>query len=337
MSIEVIQPGLLTTVQDLGRYGYQKYGVIVSGAMDSLSVRLANLLVGNKESDAVLEMTLQGPSLKFQQSHVIAICGGDFQAMIDNHTVPPWRPVWVRQGSVLRFGKAKSGCRAYLSISGGIDVPKVLGSKSTYLRAGLGGFLGRPLKKGDLLAVNQSSIESGRYNNIFKEDYYKGTPFKTVHWSIGRNVYDLVHDKPIIQVIQGPQFECFTSQSQFQLFKQFYQVSPQSDRMGYRLIGPRLELKQPIEMTSEAVCMGTIQVPPNGEPILLLADRQTTGGYPIIGFVASVDLPTLGQLKPGDKFKFKEISLREAQWLFLEREKGMKAIKIGINSLLYGR
>ncbi|GAE26415.1 allophanate hydrolase 2 subunit 2 [Halalkalibacter wakoensis JCM 9140] len=272
MTLSIIKPGLLTTIQDLGRSGFQKHGVIMSGAMDSRSLRLANLLVGNEESEAALEITLVGPSIKFEQDALIAIAGGDLSPSINQHPVPMYRQIYVRKNSVLSFGPVKSGCRSYLAVSGGFLVEKVLGSKSTYLRANLGGYKGRPIQTGDVLAVGEGLLK----DQIRKEDGPSG--FIANQWAISTRFYK--RKDPTIRVIAGPHFEQFSECSQKAFFQQPFRVTPKSDRMGYRLSGASLTLKKPLELVSEAVHFGTIQVPPDGNPIVLLADRQTIGGYP---------------------------------------------------------
>ncbi|RKD21773.1 hypothetical protein BEP19_14220 [Ammoniphilus oxalaticus] len=330
MSLKVIDGGLLTTVQDLGRVGYQKYGVIVSGAMDSIAFSIANLLVGNRENEAALEITMLGPTLQFQKDHLIAICGANLQPTINQRSVPLWRPVWVKKGSILQFGQPKLGCRAYLAVGGGLALRETLGSRSTYLRAALGGFEGRSLQKGDCLQVKP------RITNYDEVDWVGVKQFETVNWAIAYEQFMAYQSKPLIRIIRGPQFESFTEESQRQFFLQSFQINPQSDRMGYRLSGANLKLKSPLEMLSEPVTNGTIQVPPSGEPILLLADRQTVGGYPKIGYVITVDLPIVAQLKPGDHIYFREVSLEEAQRCWLERGRSMKILKLMIPRLLAG-
>jgi antagonist of KipI len=329
MSVEVLQSGLCTTVQDMGRFGHQQHGVIVSGAMDTLALRLANRLVGNPENDAALEITLLGPKLKFYEDQLIAICGGIFSPMIDGKPVPSWRPVWVKRGSVLEFGQAKKGCRAYISFAGGIDVPQVLGSRSTYLRAEIGGYKGRPLKKGDHLQMNQLNDNRMQLIGLLANKCDR-IPFVAADWYIGEIMLPS-YEKSTVRVIRGPQFDQFSQESRRAFFEQEFQITPQSDRMGYRLSGSRLELEQPLELLSEAVTAGTIQVPSDGQPIILMADRQTTGGYPKLGFVASVDLPILAQRKPGTTIRFKEISLMEAQQEMMKVEGMIKTFSRGID------
>jgi antagonist of KipI len=340
MSIEVIRPGLSTTIQDIGRYGYQKHGVIVSGAMDPIALRIANLLVGNAESAAGLEVTLVGPKLRFHKDLLISICGGNLSPSIAGKAIPLWRPIWVRGGSTLDFGRSAKGCRAYISVAGGIDVPEVLGSQSTYLRARLGGFSGRALKEGDGIELkNPEGIGQGLTNLL--ADPSGKEPFTTANWFVKPNEL-CAYDDQVVHVISGPEFLDFTLESRKQFFNDEYQITPQSDRMGYRLSGPALELNRPLELISEAVSMGTIQVPTEGQPIILMADRQTTGGYPKIGYVPTVDLPILAQFRPGIKLRFKEITLKDAQQKLVKREFNINIIKqqislIGNRGAKYGQ
>ncbi|MFG6119679.1 5-oxoprolinase subunit C family protein [Thalassobacillus sp. B23F22_16] len=327
--IKVLKPGLLTSVQDLGRTGYQTYGVIASGVMDPAAHRIANLLVGNREGAATLEITLSGPVLEFQEDALISLCGGDLSATIGGKQVKPWRPVYVKKGSELRFGQAKEGCRVYLAVAGGFHVPEVMESKSTYLRAGLGGFHGRALKEGDELAAQELSEAAAKIQS-FLQKQAGGESFISMDWHVASEFIPVFKEEQPVRVIKGRQYELFKKESQEAFFFEPYQIGSKSDRMGYRLEGPKLQLDKEQEMISEAVGFGTIQVPSNGQPIILLADRQTTGGYPKIGQVASVDIPVVAQLKPGEKARFQEISLEKAQQLYLEREKSIQQLAQGI-------
>lgn len=327
--IHVVKPGLLSTVQDLGRYGYQKYGVIVSGSMDPIAHRISNWLVGNDENEAVIEMTLTGPVLEFQETSLISICGGDLSPSIDGQPVPLWRSVLVKEGSTLKFGGCKSGARSYLALAGGVDAPSVMNSRSTYLRAGIGGYGGRSLKEGDLLhsgEVLDDSQEIIEYLTPYLEDAH----FTEIDWSISSEFISIHRSQKAIRVMEGPEFPLFTEDSRQAFFEKPFKVSPQSDRMGYRLEGTTLELEQDTDMISEAVSFGTIQVPSDGNPIILLADRQTTGGYPRIGQIASVDLPLIAQTKPGEELSFTVITHEEAQKLLIDREKQLRHLKQGI-------
>lgn len=323
MSVQVLHSGLLTTIQDIGRFGLQKYGVIVSGAMDSYSLRLANLLVGNRENEAVLEITLYGTTLQFDEDTLIAITGGDFMTTIDGIIAPIWRPVLIKKKSILKFNSAIKGSRAYVAFAGGINIPEIMGSKSTYLRAKIGGFEGRALQKGDRLPI-------GELNKLNKE-LVKHLETNTVNWSINFNEFISFKQDKVIRVLKGTEFDRFDKESQKTFLEQPYSITIQSDRMGYRLEGPPISLSENFELLSEGVTFGTIQIPSSGQPIILMADRQTTGGYPKIGQVITGDLPSLAQLQPMSTIRFKEITLEEAENILLEKEKIINKIKSAIH------
>lgn len=326
MTIKVKKSGLLTSIQDLGRYGSQKYGVITSGAMDILSHRIANMLVGNSENEATVEMTMLGAHFEFQADSLISICGGDLSPVLNDRPAKMWRPLFVKKGSLLTFGGAKKGCRAYLAAAGGFDVPEVMGSKSTYLRAGIGGYEGRAIESGDRLSFGKMSEQSSR---LF-ERFFDSSSYSEIEWFASPEFIPFLRADESVRVIKGRQFDDFTEKSKSMIFSEPFKITPQSDRMGYRMEGPKLSLEIKAEMISEAVTFGTIQVPADGNPIILLADRQTTGGYPKIAQVASVDLPYLSQFKPGEVVQFKEVSLDEAQKLLIDRERRLKHLKQGL-------
>ena len=324
--ITIHKPGLLSSIQDLGRYGFQKYGVIVSGAMDSFAHRIANLLVGNLENTPTLEMTWIGPVIQFDQDSLISVCGGNLSPTIQNIPVPLWRAVFIKKGTVIHFGTARTGCRAYLAVAGGFSIPKVMNSASTYLRAHIGGFHGRALITGDQLVFGSPSKLSVKMMKELRHHLGNRT-YAEMNWS---SASDQNYNQPIIRVIKGRHYSLFSKDSQEQFFSEPYVITAQSDRMGYRLQGPTPTLSESQEMLSEAVAFGTIQVPADGNPIILLADRQTTGGYPKIGQIASVDFSLIAQAKPGDQVYFTAISHEEAQRLYLEREFNIKLLKLGI-------
>jgi antagonist of KipI len=324
MTIKVLHPGLLTTIQDLGRYGSQKYGVIVSGAMDSYSLRVANLLVGNDEGEGALEITLFGTTLYFEKDLLIAITGGDLLATIDGKKAPMWRPILMRKGSVLKFKSAIKGCRAYLAFAGGIVIPKVMGSKSTYLRAEIGGFQGRALRKEDTFECG----EMNELNHSLVQQLEKMNGHFT--WAVNYSALINLKSSQTIRVLKGTEFNRFDKNSQQMLFNEPYTITTQADRMGYRLEGPVLSLAEPFELLSESVTYGTIQVPPNGQPIILMADRQTTGGYPKISQIISADLPSLAQLQPTSTIQFKEVTHEQAEMELLKKEQVIDEIKMAI-------
>ncbi len=310
MSIKVLKPGILTTVQDLGRYGYQHLGVPVSGAMDTRSHRLANALAGNSENEATLEITLSGPTLTFSKASCIAISGALLSPSINGKSIPNNRPIVVKPGDTLQFGERKSGVRAYMAVFGGIKTSPILESQSTYIRGGFGGYKGRALKKGDVLEIaSPLSIE-----NIDDLDKYL--------WQIQVYLPALLgfQNRSKIRVLKGPNYHLFSQESIKSFFGSPYLIEPQSDRMGYRLSGPKLKLVETNQLMSEAISFGTVQVPTDGNPIILMADRQTTGGYAKIANVCSADLPSVAQTMPGQSIVFEEISLADAQTLDAQRK-----------------
>jgi biotin-dependent carboxylase-like uncharacterized protein len=319
--MRILKPGALSQLQDLGRYGHQRFGVPVNGVMDEWSHRLANILVGNAESVATLECTLTGPVLRFTHDRLIALSGADMQASVDGMAVPLNQPVLIRGGATLHCAERRRGARAYLAVRGGFDVPEVMGSRSTFARGGFGGFHGRPLAKGDSLPLGHA--DDG-YPGATRLLVQCGTPFVS---AAQFRVPACEGSLDALRVVPGPQWEAFTNESRNAFTEAVFEISNQSDRMGYRLQGPRLGLQRPLEMVSEAVSFGTVQVPPDGNPIILMADRQSAGGYPKIAYVASVDLPHLAQAMPGDRLRFATITLAEAQALYLAREQALAALR----------
>lgn len=330
MSITIIRAGMHTTIQDLGRYRYQKYGVVVGGAMDAGAARTANYLVGNEGGEAVLELTLTGAELLIGKRMLLAVCGGDMSVSLDGQALPMWRPVLAEAGTVMKFGAYRSGCRSYIAVAGGFDVPEVMGSRSTYLRGSIGGYEGRALKSDDVLVLNQPSALSVRMAaalTVRLDGGYAAAGWHAGHFAIAGNLLD-----PIIRALPGTHYPLFTEESQSSLFSQTFRIGAQSDRMGCRLDGSsRLQLSSSLELVSEAVAGGTVQVPPDGNPIVLLADRQTTGGYPRIAQVASVDIAVFAQLKPGDRFRFEAVTQREAEQLYIDAERDMRMLKAAIS------
>lgn len=305
MSIHVLKSGLLSSFQDLGRTGHQHLGVPVSGAMDARAHRLANLLVGNDENEATLEVTLTGPTLRFDAAGCIAISGAQLSPTLNNEPVPNNRPLVVRAGDTLAFGARQAGLRAYIAWHGGLELPSVMASRSTYLRGGFGGHQGRALKKGDKLTMRVSLSEHN--------------PDTLAHalWAI--KIYLPAAIGPVlrttVRAVRSAHAPLFTERALQDFFSGEYRVSPESERMGYRLQGPKLELRRPTQLLSEATSFGSVQVPADGAPIVLMADRQTTGGYAKIAHIAAADLPIVAQSMPGDVFQFAEIDLSEAQEL----------------------
>ena len=311
-TIEVLEPGLLTTVQDMGRHGYQRYGVPVSGSMDQFALRAANLLVGNHAGAAGLEITLIGPRLRFLADTVIAVTGADLAPVLDGQPLPMWQAIDVYRGSTLAFTAIRDGVRAYLSVTGGIDVPVVLGSRSTFTRAGIGGLDGRALAQGDAL----STLEGGT-TDLGRN---QGMPPTRVP------VYGHSHK---VRVVLGPQSDAFTPQGMETFLSAAYTVSPQSDRVGYRLDGPRIEHVAGADIVSDGIPFGAVQVVGDGTPIILMADRGSTGGYTKIAAVISADIPSLAQAAPGDTVAFQSVTVEEAHQAIREQEQLLKVIVPG--------
>lgn len=326
MSLEILKPGLLTTVQDVGRCGYQKDGILVSGAMDTVALRIGNLLTGNKENAAALEITLTGPKIRFNEDHLIALTGADLSATINGAPLKMWRPVFVAKDSIVEFGAPVAGCRCYLAVAGGLDVPKVLGSYSTYLRAGIGGFKGRALQTGDILPVKSTPADFPRFlqelaGNNSQKSYVQ------VPWTIDSNLYPTYGETPVIRALKGPEYDLFTDESKTSCWNHEFKVSLQSDRMGYHLQGTELALKEEKELLSGAITFGTVQVPPQGNPIVLMADHQTTGGYPRIAQVITADRAKLAQVMPGKRIRFLQVPLEQAQQLYIQQEQTIEKLK----------
>ena len=310
MTVRVLKPGMLSSFQDEGRFGHQPLGVSVVGAMDQRAHRLANMLVGNTEDHASLEITLTGPTLQFTQACCIALCGADLSPQLNGKPIAMNRPLVVRAQDELHFGARQHGTRAYLAVNGGFDIPDVLGSQSTYLRSHFGGWHGRALKRDDEIPLLRPLRKIGQDGGTLE------TLAKAL-WDIRLYLPSIIADstRARIRLIKSMQWEEFTPSSQEALLSQAFRISPDSERMGYRLQGPDILMSKPRQMISEATTFGTIQVPAGGQPIVLMADRQTTGGYPKIAYVATVDLPLLAQMGPGDQVQFELITLEAAQAL----------------------
>jgi biotin-dependent carboxylase-like uncharacterized protein len=302
---KIINPGPLSTIQDEGRKGYQKFGMPVAGAMDKFSYRISNLLVGNNDDSAVIEFTMKGPEMIFLVNTVIAITGAEMAPFIDNEPIPMWQSIPVKKGNILSFNEIKSGFRGYIAMRGGIKVPELLGSSSTYLRAGIGGVNGQKLASGNILSLKE--VEGNIYD------------FK--NFRLPKKFVPEYRDIEKMHVILGPQDDLFKTESIDMFLSSNYRVTSQSDRMGYRLEGPKIEHKENADIISDGIPLGAIQVPGDGQPIILLADRQTTGGYAKIATVVSADLDKIAQLRPGKLIKFIEISLDAAYKILNTREK----------------
>lgn len=314
-TLEIISPGIMTSVQDLGRYGYGRFGVAPSGALDSFALRIANLLVGNSEDQACLETMLLGPGIKVLTDVVIAVTGGNLQPSRNKQPIEMWRSHAFKKDDVLSFGNAVNGFRAYIAVAGGIGVPRVMGSRSTNLPSGFGGHHGRTLKKEDILACNEPRGPMSDTGRVFNPDWI---PQYSDKWKL--------------RVVPGPQDDHFPDDSLDTFFDGTYTMSQDSDRTGIRLEGPAVRCKPEVEasIVSEGVVAGSIQIPGDGKPIIILGET-VTGGYRKIATVISADLPLLGQIKPGDGIQFEALSLDEAHLALQEMEERINNFKRKIN------
>lgn len=300
-ALHVVRPGLLTTVQDLGRYGHQASGVPVAGPMDTFSHRLANQLAGNTTDAATLEITLIGPELIVEADTTLAIAGAQFDVTCDDRPVGSGASFAVTRGQRLKFGRIVQGARAYLAVAGGIQTPPILGSRATHLVSRMGGLNGRALQAGDRLPIAHEPRPRPQRKSVGLTLPSKG--------------------RALLRVMPGPQADWFQADALRTIASVSFRISPQSNRMGYRLQGPPLVRAREDELISEPLGIGAIQVPAAGEPILLMADRQTAGGYPKIGYVIAADLPIAGQLAPGDFIEFHLCTHQEAVTALISRER----------------
>lgn len=290
--IRILDPGTLTTIQDGGRYGHLRSGIPPSGPMDRDAFVLANRLAGNDDNAAALECTLRGPRFSVEAACAIAITGAEMPVTVNAIPAARWATLHLQAGDIVKLGVAHRGVRGYIAVSGGIDVPLVLGSRATFLRGRLGGLHGRALRRDDALAIRPAPLPRARR-------------------LVPRHV-PAYPDEVLVHVVLGPQHDRFTPAGVNVLLEGLYQVSPHSDRMGLRLEGPPIEHTRGADIVSDAIAAGSIQVPGNGQPIVLLADRQSTGGYTKIATVCSFDLARLGQLRPGQSLRFRAITVAAA-------------------------
>ena len=309
MGICILKGGMMTTVQDLGRNGYQSQGFSVAGAMDVRSLKIANLLLDNPENEAVLEITLIGPTLEFTSATIIAITGGDFQPQINGKPAPMYTALYMNKGDILKFGSARTGSRGYIAFSSYLEIPVVMGSRCTNLKSKIGGFKGRKLQAGDYMNFRIKR----RYLPFFLSRKLEGDNFD--------------QEEATLRVIMGPQDDLISRQGIETFLNSEYTVTSDFDRMGCRLEGPFIAPKKTSDIISDGIAFGAIQVPSHGKPIILLSDRQTTGGYAKIATVASVDIPKLVQRKTDHKIHFKAITVQEAQQLYLEELKELDAMR----------
>lgn len=310
-TLRIVRPGLLTTVQDGGRHGLQHIGVVPCGAMDPVALEIANGLVGNAPGEAALEVTVLGPEIAFDGEMLVALCGAEMDARLGGVPMPANRPVLVEKGAVLNLRRTTLGSRAYLAVAGGIALEPVLGSRSTYLPARFGGLQGRALRAGDRLplAAEVTALSLERYRKLDHRRTIAGV--RAVRWSVP--ALTLPAREPIVvHAMEGRQHALFDAAARRAFFDATWKVTPDSNRMGFRMAGPVLARAEAGEILSEPACLGSVQVPANGLPIALMADHQTTGGYPKIAEIAAADVPRLAQLAPGGSVQFARCTLEQA-------------------------
>ncbi|MFZ4453415.1 5-oxoprolinase subunit C family protein [Salibacterium aidingense] len=312
----VKKPGLFTTIQDAGRTGWQKKGIPPAGVMDEYAFKMANFLVGNEGQEAVLEITMLGPVLRFTQAAVMAVTGGDLQPLLNNKKTEMWHSFLVKEGDELSFAGVKSGARAYIAVQGGFAGNEVLGSKSTYTKAGIGGMEGRALQADDILTGLSPSSE-----------------LKRCAW-LESTLIPSYRQKTLLRVTEGPEADAFSRDGLYTFYTRSFRVANESDRMGCRLQGPPVAHVKQADILSDAVDFGTIQVAADGCPMILMADRQTTGGYTRIASVIQVDLPKAAQLLPGHEVTFQKVSVARAHYLLEEQRKQFASIALASMNML---
>jgi antagonist of KipI len=315
MSIKIIKPGILTTLQGQGRTGHRSLGIGPGGAMDPFAMTVSNYLVGNDDSTAVMEINFPGPEILFQQDAIICMTGADLDAYINDTASLLWRPSYVKKNDVLRFKRPVHGTKTYLAVRGGWKAERWMNSVSTHLKVNAGGYKGRALLKDDIIEFNE--------NNAIDEDLSSFIP--------GGQLISVYQPGNIIRCTSSIEWDMLSETSQREFEKISFSISNQSDRMGYRLNGTALSLSKPAELVSSAVDSGTIQLLPDGNLIILMADHQTTGGYPRIASVIRADIPKMAQLRPGEAFCFKMIGLKEAEDALISTKGILQHIKDNID------
>ncbi len=326
--VGVAKPGVQTTVQDLGRWGWQRLGVVVGGCLDPMAARIANALVGNPPDAAVFEFAQVGPDLRFSQDTLVAWCGADFPARVEGDLCPSKHTVRVAAGETLSFGFAPTGWRGWLAIAGGLDVPRLLGSRGTYRRAGFGGHHGRALQAEDVLPVGVASPWARQVLARLERKGLRAGPWRLEPRALGRPA-----PPGRVRYLRGPEWDWYTAEAWQHWATAEWEATKDADRMGLKLEGPLLELRESRELISAGVSAGVVQVPGNGQPLVLLASRQTVGGYPRLAAIATVDLGVFAQLRPGDSIRFEEISLAAAHELTWAREAHFAVAREGLAAL----
>ncbi len=310
MGILIRKPGMLASFQDLGRSGFARFGINPGGVMDTAAARIANILCGNPDGETVLEMHFPAPQIEFTAPGFFALCGADFGARLNGSEIEPWRHCTASKGDSLVFSRQINGSRAYLAVRGGFNLNRWLDSGSTNIKAGLGGLEGRALAAGDRVGFQRNTAGFG-----------------VPTFRASSRMLPMYGPMPTVRYVAGAEFELLTEHSRRTLDEGLFLVSPQSDRMGFRLEGPPLALAEPIELVSSAVNFGTVQLLPDGQMIALMADHQTSGGYPRLANIIPTDLPLVAQLGAGNKIGFHPVSLEEAERLFIEFERDLSLLR----------
>jgi biotin-dependent carboxylase-like uncharacterized protein len=305
--MKILKPGI-TSVQDMGRFGYQAFGMSTAGACDQYAYRLSNILVGNDKKQASLESMLMGPTIEFEEDTVFAITGGEFDAQLNGSPVYNWHSYAARPGDVLELGGSSCGSFCYISFSGGIDIKSVMGSRSTYIKGKIGGIEGRYIKTGDVINASKAnmSMRGRQLEGIYIPHYEREIS---------------------VRVVMGPQDDYFTKKGIYTFLNSSYEVTQNIDRMGYRLKGETIEHSKGADIISDGIPLGSVQVPGDRQPIVMMADRQTTGGYTKIAVVISADIPKVAQARPGDIIHFKSISVEDAHRLYKNYEEQFDIIR----------
>ncbi|WDL96889.1 biotin-dependent carboxyltransferase family protein [Alicyclobacillus sp. ALC3] len=336
MKLTIQSGGLLSSIQDLGRSGWQHFGVGPGGAVDARALQVANLLVGNEAGEAGIEMTVRGVDVVCDEDALVAVCGGDFSVRVDGQPVPMWRPLWVPRGATIHVGYAQQGSRAYLAVSGTWQIPLVLGSKSTNLYAGFGGLSGCALRAGDEVEIGPKPDLAERFARSLASSASSGN-VTWPSWQVSRAVYETASSERLIRLLPGPDSPLMTSEARERLYNQVYLVTPAANRMGIQLQSAPIDLVDSAEPVSKPVVTGALQRLHSGQLTVLQADRQTTGGYPVIGVVAAIDLAQLAQVRPGETIRFIPITHEQSLALRALSQRALQQLQVALAQRLQGR
>ena len=321
--------GLLSSIQDLGRSGWQHFGIGPGGAIDARALQVANLLVGNEAGEAGIEMTVRGAEVNCDEDALVAVCGGEFSVRVDGQPVPMWRPLWVARGATIHVGYAQQGSRAYLAVSGTWRIPLLLGSKSTNLYAGFGGLSGYALRAGDEVEIGPKTLLAERFARNLARSASAGN-VTWPSWQVSRAMYGKSVSERVIRVLPGPDSPFMTSEARQRLYNQVYLVTPAANRLGIQLQSAPIDMVESTEPVSKPVVTGALQRLHSGQLTVLLADRQTTGGYPVIGVVAAIDLAQLAQVRPGETLRFVPITHERSLALRAQSQRALRQLQVAL-------